>query len=693
MTPPSLLPAQSFELTSELEMAVSDSILTPFVTPSATERQEMLEAGRITPQKRHLVHSSQDGSVQSSKKAPTRWEVCTPFFQIPVFEEGEELTSWEEDSQIEEAAEKQGKVEIAAPTPQTVTLDLCFHVQDPDDEYENLDSFQCRACGWSKASDIDLHNDSDSTSSLDSATEQLLLELEQPIRNRDDEATDSNPNKKGSNVHWRSDSQLTSTRLFESTSSEETRNSQLRNALQQIPDLGCLGQASLKGIVSMLPTSHSSILLDEAFAAARQKEPPCLPSFMGRIPTTYEDEEDDLDMDSVPLISSHRTTSPKPMSPLQQKTYQILAEVLDHHSSAVILCTHCQTLHSMTTHPRSCPSNTKLSIYPKLFFRPITFRRAQKAMKYYRAGDTSSCVRRAGLQFSRSDKVIEYEQELGEGENFQQPWWGAFGVATKFYVAEGCLKGRERLMYRTQHFWFLKETKRNCWRAIKALEAEVRTRGGGNSLCKLCQHVDGAFWNFDDPGKYAGVRRCEECALEWEVNIGDVFAKELEEEGMLDSSSRVLKKKEGEERKRSEIKGILLVLTCWRDLGMCKSVLDPRWKAHFPECQTKILDKQAEMTWRNEENEESAQDWKLGGIKRAFESIDGYAGEDEEKEGDLKWSLEEFMGCRLKTLFKRKRCDGQVLKVRFCDLARIPPNTPSKLCLAVKAIGSFFGGS
>lgn len=122
---------------------------------------------------------------------------------------------------------------------------------------------------------------------------------------------------------------------------------------------------------------------------------------------------------------------------------------------------------------------------------------------------------------------------------------------------------------------------------------------------------------------------------------------------------------EGKSGKRREKMGMVIVISCWRDFGSCRSVLDERWRAHFREYESLVSGEDGGERWRDEENEQPAQDWELGGIKRAFEGIEGYAGEGEETEGDLKWALEEFMGRKLKILLGWELKDGKILEVKF----------------------------
>jgi hypothetical protein len=94
--------------------------------------------------------------------------------------------------------------------------------------------------------------------------------------------------------------------------------------------------------------------------------------------------------------------------------------------------------------------------------------------------------------------------------------------------------------------------------------------------------------------------RCDECALEWQIDIVDI--------------------------KTENSSGLALVFTVWRDLGRCLSPFDPRWTAHFEEYEGDKYknsfghlhdETEPNKGWR--EDEEPVNDWAFGGIRKAFE--------------------------------------------------------------------------
>ncbi|KUJ12817.1 uncharacterized protein LY89DRAFT_755911 [Mollisia scopiformis] len=491
------------------------------------------------------------------------------------------------------------------------------------------------------------------------------------------ETTQSVPNNKGHNVVWQPDSELSNINVPRYGELDGNSQEEFREALASISDLGCLSEATLESVVSRLDKEEGDIVLEIAHAARRAR----LSSNLREhtiLPEEEPHDDEGVYMEEIPFCSPPSKSEDETETALQRTTYKSLLFCIDRHIDFAVVCTYCQALHTGHTTELQCPtvrqlsrSSTKTSTpscsqtrwprVPKydIFPRPMNFSKLQLAMKLYRNQDFS--------QFSAITISFGRRKNKNQGPKF---FWGGYGVDASFSVSKsspsfGSTKGEERIMYRTQFSWFLLEKHRNDAEVLRLIEEEMRNLNSGNSALavrSLCSHVSGTFWSFENPKQWTGVRRCKLCALEWEVCLGEVSSQKLEE------NTTDVTRKETETKKKN--KGLLVVLTCWRDFGMCKSIDDPRWMAHFATEYSHHELSDTEITkdnsWDNTDLEEPAQNWELGGIKKAFEGIDEYPGQGDDGEGDLKWRLEEKQGKALKLLVAAwKGVTSTALSVRF----------------------------
>ncbi|KAF8860644.1 hypothetical protein BDZ45DRAFT_741064 [Acephala macrosclerotiorum] len=550
------------------------------------------------------------------------------------------------------------------------------------------------------------------------------------------------PNKKGYKVHWDPDVKDTGyhkkwTKRPESRTTREKDEGDViagyvafQLALEQIPDLGYLDEETVEQAVWLLGQAHTDIVREVA-DDARERRGMADPRLLARGEADTEaDTEDDTkdddeaeweteseseseddnetnELDDISISESEMRVAMDEI--LHQTTVKAFLQCIEEHVEAVVLCTHCRFLHHSsfyTTDPLAhapCPATEKLSlsshfstasVEPRdnLFVKPLNFIDLQTAMKVWRSDDWNwiDFKYKMGLVHNHSDFTLE----KGLQGTINYTWWGSSAVTTEFFVANS--RGKDRLMYRTQHFWYMKD---QCIGTFvkKHIENEMRDFNMGrwkHGVRGLCDHQSHQkFWEFNDPGIYAGVKRCDQCALEWEVCHGDVMSEEslhvmatkLDFSGKIKREMKSTRKTVIEtgprpDRSKRPTKpkkiGELIVLTCWRDFGACKSVCDPRWSAHFSEYQNREFlhaDRlRDEDGWMTDENEEPAQDWELGSIKKAFETVDFHAGQ--EGIGDIESRLDEKYRRRLKMLLGENWKEyHDTVTVQFKDMTRISP--------------------
>ncbi|KAE8442016.1 hypothetical protein EG329_003917 [Mollisiaceae sp. DMI_Dod_QoI] len=609
----------------------------------------------------------------------------------------------------------------------------CF-CPDVDDDEEDIT--ECIVCGfgWEEKDEINVPPSSPISGASDGTLVAQDRELElKPI-----------PNTKGNNTHWAPDTTSTKDQKACTAASEDAgiaesisdamntelekvkkindkkreeekeaaENAKLELALQHLPNLADVAEIKLKYVARRLTGKQANILLEVGCRARSAKASARLLSAI-RNGKKKDGNSSNNDIEMADLSFNNISVEQQ----LQQAAHKELLQCLDTHTDAVLLCTHCRTLHPTSPfHPRYkdnrlCPASLRLGhlstvvwtspSIPRnnLFIKELNFSDVQKAMKVWQKDSWRWGNVKSKMGLSQFEKFLSHDVEHTS--------YGSCQVVTEFYVANE--RGKERLMYRTQHIWFVSERKREPGRedpdpmkqSRRAAETDMRMlvlgHYGPKLVSGLCHHISSdEFWEFDDPGKHAGVKRCEKCALEWEVSHGDVFAEDVNPEGVINAIEFTAEDSRVNKMELKEKRGEIIVLTCWRDFGACKSVWDPRWTAHFREFQyTAVTDLiPREMNgWTDEENEEPAQDWEFGGIKRAFEGIDTYA---DNEGGDLKWHLEEKDGKKVKVLMGGMSWINDVEKivtVEFRDLTKILPKPPKPPPPKIpRMMGSIFGG-
>ncbi|PVH73700.1 hypothetical protein DL98DRAFT_519743 [Cadophora sp. DSE1049] len=127
-----------------------------------------------------------------------------------------------------------------------------------------------------------------------------------------------------------------------------------------------------------------------------------------------------------------------------------------------------------------------------------------------------------------------------------------------------------------------------------------------------CRHLntdpDGYIYDFDHPEEAAKLRRCNECAFEYQIDT----VKSIPRNWTSVSPQPITK-------------DFCAVIAIWRDFGRCPTPYDPRWAAHFVEYTEPYFTSRfpaRNQQLRNPAEEEPANDWELGGIMRAYERCD-----------------------------------------------------------------------
>lgn len=553
------------------------------------------------------------------------------------------------------------------------------------------------------------------------------------------------PNKKGHMVRWDPDVKDNTgcgkeyrNRRFPRGKDEEDerlKDEAFRSALEQIPDLSCLDAGTVEQAMWLSGQKHTELVREVADKARKVREaidPRLLAHSESKTEAGTEGEkengsesESESDNDDNSFTSSEMRVAMDEIH--HQGTIKALLRCIEEHVEYTILCTHCRFLHHSAFYttdppvPAECPSSSRLSRSSRrpidssrprdnLFIRSLNFIDLQTAMKVWRRDDWIWADVKYKMGILRNDPVLTLERELRPNtvrypNNVTNYWWGSSALTAEFFVANANAKGKDRLMYRTQHYWFVRGDSFGAY-VKAAVHAEMKglglgrwsTHGGVRGLCDHQKHQK--LWCFDDPEEYTGIRRCDQCALEWEVNMGDVMGDELplpltatlldftgKSERMMKNPRRTVTETypvcdvgDGTPPKGPEKKGELVILTCWRDFGACRSVCDPRWNAHFQEYQdTEFLfaDRlRDEVGWMDDENEEPAQDWELGGIKKAFETVDVCA--DEDGVGNLKSVLEEKKGKRLRCFLGGHLQNwDDIFTIRFRNISKPPPESPT----------------
>ncbi|KAG4438033.1 hypothetical protein IFR05_006492 [Cadophora sp. M221] len=117
------------------------------------------------------------------------------------------------------------------------------------------------------------------------------------------------------------------------------------------------------------------------------------------------------------------------------------------------------------------------------------------------------------------------------------------------------------------------------------------------------------IFNFDNPEESTKIRQCEECALEYRIDV----VKTIPVNWTPDSPRAI-----GDD-------AFCAVVTVYRDFGRCLTPYDPRWAAHFVEYELNGFAEEfpaENQKLRDPAEEECATDWQLGGIMKAFEGMD-----------------------------------------------------------------------
>jgi hypothetical protein len=283
---------------------------------------------------------------------------------------------------------------------------------------------------------------------------------------------------------------------------------------------------------------------------------------------------------------------------------ELLLALEPYFGMQYILCRGCETLHRPChccskigyipePYPaKSCPSRffvCKDRQWNALSLKPIDFAHTQKGMKA-----ESHELRHSLFNPFKSPRTTLY---MGADKTYR-----VIQLNEVFVVEEKGL----RLLHRKQDWFF------GTGKDMEKLETAVRQALWLQAPASLrpypgvCRHFKRKeihfnllyfFSSIPGPSK---LYRCDECALEWQIDMVDI--------------------------KTENSSGLALVFTVWRDLGRCLSPFDPRWTAHFEEYEGdeykmgvfRLHDEtEPNKGWR--EDEEPVNDWALGGIRKAFE--------------------------------------------------------------------------
>lgn len=145
---------------------------------------------------------------------------------------------------------------------------------------------------------------------------------------------------------------------------------------------------------------------------------------------------------------------------------------------------------------------------------------------------------------------------------------------------------------------------------MKLRITKSQTRLHGHVAISTPPHLK-SIYDFKNPEDAAQVRRCTECAMEYQIDT----LKSIPTLRFLKSNYIV------------PDSAFCALITVWRDFGRFLTPFNPRWQAHFIGYEHDAF----QRTWpadkqkaRSEDEEECATDWTVGGIKRAFEGVDEY---------------------------------------------------------------------
>jgi hypothetical protein len=283
---------------------------------------------------------------------------------------------------------------------------------------------------------------------------------------------------------------------------------------------------------------------------------------------------------------------------------ELLLALEPYFGMQYILCGSCETLH------RPCHCCSKIGYIPEpypakpcpsrffvckdrqwnaLSLKPIDFAHTQKGMK-----SESRKLRHSLFNLFKLPRTTLY---MGAEKTYR-----VIQLNEIFVVEERGL----RLLHRKQDWFF------GTGKDMKKLEIAVRQALWLEAPASLkpypgvCRHFKRAGIHFNLLFFFASIPgpsklyRCDECALEWQIDMVDI--------------------------KTENSSGLALVFTVWRDLGRCLSPFDPRWTAHFEEYEGDEYKRDyfylhdetgPNKGWR--EDEEPVNDWALGGIRKAFE--------------------------------------------------------------------------
>ena len=361
-----------------------------------------------------------------------------------------------------------------------------------------------------------------------------------------------------------------------------------------------LSYEDVRKIVCLLPPEIVNMVLSISAKVGRMEE------------LTPEEYQDGMEYaDSPRTVSNADADAESEEDALEIVAHRrLLAEYLDSRLEAYLFCRYSGVL----KRPASCPKRELSRQTPETLYEatrgcgptahilsletrsdrslisPIRFSQVYKAMKLHRLGKGSARdISFLDLMYGYllDDKINHY-------------------IVIDPFILD------DRLLLRTQY-----------WTSAHILEAErkayIQAFLNGNCpswgqklpMAWACRHLNtsSSNYDFDHPEEALKLRRCNECAFEYQIDT----VKQIPVNWTSVSPAQIANE------------SFCAVVTTWRDFGRCLTPYDPRWAAHFVEYTEPYFTTcfpADNQQLRNPNEEEPANDWELGGIRRAYERCD-----------------------------------------------------------------------
>jgi len=182
------------------------------------------------------------------------------------------------------------------------------------------------------------------------------------------------------------------------------------------------------------------------------------------------------------------------------------------------------------------------------------------------------------------------------------------------YVVTDPFISDDRFLIRTQYWIYAHNLDPESNTYVQAfLNGNCPSWGQEIPMAWACRHFSTnsnvPIYDFDRPEEAARLRRCNECAFEYQIET----VRQIPVNWTSVSPAQIADE------------SFCAVVTLWRDFGRCLTPYDPRWAAHFVEYTEPYFTScfpAENQQLRNPDKEEPANDWELGDIRRAYERCD-----------------------------------------------------------------------